>query len=127
LFRQFGFRLCEPRPLIASADPAQKEELKKTRLLAREDAIDLWALDEVRFPQHGSCCRMWVPPEIKESVLLHHPTHRGVGYFGAVELRNGKCIFHSGIRKFHCHDFLIFSQTLTVIQFALGGVWCHHR
>jgi hypothetical protein len=27
--------------------------LKKTRLLARDNAIDLWAMDEVRFQQHG--------------------------------------------------------------------------
>ena len=29
LFRQFGFRLRKPRPLIAGADPAQKEAFKK--------------------------------------------------------------------------------------------------
>lgn len=29
LFRQFGFRLRKPRPLIAGADPAQKQEFKK--------------------------------------------------------------------------------------------------
>ena len=29
LFRQFGFRLRKPRPLIAGADPALKQELKK--------------------------------------------------------------------------------------------------
>jgi transposase len=29
LFRQFGFRLHKPRPLIAGTDPAQKEEFKK--------------------------------------------------------------------------------------------------
>ena len=23
-------------------------------------------MDEVRFQQHGSSCRMWVPPEIKD-------------------------------------------------------------
>lgn len=27
--------------------------------------MDLWALDEVRF-EHGSACRMWVPPEVKD-------------------------------------------------------------
>jgi transposase len=29
LFRQFGVRRRKPRPLIAGADPVQKEELKK--------------------------------------------------------------------------------------------------
>ena len=33
---------------------------------------------------------MWIPPEIKDPVLLHHPTRKSVGYFGAVRLRDGK-------------------------------------
>ena len=30
------------------------------------DEVDLWATDEVHFQQHGSRCRMWVPPETKD-------------------------------------------------------------
>jgi hypothetical protein len=41
-------------------------------------------MDEVHFQQHGSRCRMWIAPEIKDPVLLHHPTRKSVGYFGAV-------------------------------------------
>src|SRR5256712_13118166 len=59
-------------------------------------AVDLWATDEVHFQQHGSRCRMWVPLETKDPVLLHHPTRRSVGYFGAVRLRDGKFGF-SGV------------------------------
>jgi transposase len=55
--------------------------------------IDLWASDEVHFQQHGWRCRMWVPPETKDLVLLHHPTRRSVGYFGAVLLPDGKLQF----------------------------------
>lgn len=29
------------------------------------DNIDVWSLDEVHFPQYGSRCQMWVPPEVK--------------------------------------------------------------
>ncbi len=29
-------------------------------------------MDEVHFQQYGSRCRMWVPPETKDPVLLHH-------------------------------------------------------
>lgn len=47
-------------------------------------------MDEVHFQQYGSACRMWVPPEEKDPVLLHHPTRKSVGYFGAVRLRDGK-------------------------------------
>jgi len=36
-------------------------------------------MDEVHFQQHGSRCRMWVPPETKDPVLLHQPTRKSVG------------------------------------------------
>jgi hypothetical protein len=50
-------------------------------------------MDEVRFQQYGSRCRLGVPPEVKDPVLLHHPTRKSVGYFGAVRLRDGKFLF----------------------------------
>lgn len=46
--------------------------------------------DEVHFQQHGSRCRMWIPPEIKDPILPHAPTRKSMGYFGAVRLRDGK-------------------------------------
>jgi len=54
-----------------------------------DGTVDLWATDEVHFQQHGSRCQMWIPPETKDPVLLHAPTRRSVGYFGAVRLRDG--------------------------------------
>jgi hypothetical protein len=36
---------------------------------------------------------MWIPPEVDDSVLFHHPTRKSVGYFGAVRLRVGKFLF----------------------------------
>src|ERR1700739_2777627 len=44
-------------------------------------------MDEVHFQQYGSRCRMWVPPEVKDPVLPHHPTRKSVGYFGALRAR----------------------------------------
>lgn len=35
---------------------------------------------------------MWVPPEIKDPVLMHAPTRKSVACFGAVSLRNGKFV-----------------------------------
>ena len=35
---------------------------------------------------------MWVPPEVKDPVLLHAPTRKSVACFGAVSLRTGKFI-----------------------------------
>jgi transposase len=66
LFRRFGFRLRKPRSKIANADSGMQMEYKKLKIFHDDDNVDLWALDEVRFEQHGTRCRMWIPPEIKE-------------------------------------------------------------
>jgi hypothetical protein len=63
--------------------------------------VDLWAIDEVHFQQHGSRARMWIPPEVDDPVVLHYPTRKSVGYFGAVRLRDGKFLFK---REDHCFD-----------------------
>lgn len=57
---------------------------------------DVWSLDEVHFQQYGSRCRMWVPPETQDPILLHHPGRASVGYFGAVRLRDGKFVYQRG-------------------------------
>ena len=74
--------------------------------------VDLWATDEVHFQQHGSRCRMWIPPEIKDPVLLHAPTRKSVGYFGAVRLRDGRFVFRQETGKFNGPSFLQFLQQL---------------
>ena len=74
-----------------------------------DDRVDLWASDEVHFQQHGSRYRMWIPPEIKDPVLLHAPTRKSVGYFGAVCLRNGRLVFRRETERFNgesCFEFL---------------------
>lgn len=35
---------------------------------------------------------MWVPPEIKDPVLMHAPTRKSIACFGAVSLSTGKFI-----------------------------------
>jgi transposase len=74
--------------------------------------VDLWALDEVHFQQHGSRCRMWVAPETKDPILLHHPTRRGVGYFGAVRLRDGLFVYRQEKDKFNGESFHEFLKQL---------------
>ena len=74
--------------------------------------VDLWATDEVHFQQHGSRCQMWIPPETKDPILLHHPTRRSVGYFGAVRLRDGKFFFHRETDKFNGATFFVFLKAL---------------
>jgi len=77
-----------------------------------DPAVDLWAIDEVHFQQHGSRCRMWIPPETKKPILLHHPTRRSVGYYGAVRLRDGKFFFHRETDKFNGATFFAFLKAL---------------
>ncbi len=70
---------------------------------------DLWAIDEVRFVQYGTRCRMWVPPEDRDPVVRHHPTSAAVGYFGAVRLRDGRFVYDRCEGRFNgasCFAFL---------------------
>ncbi len=80
--------------------------------LAQDDGIELWATDEVHCQQHGSRCRLGIPPEDKDPVLLHHPTRRTVGYFGAVRLRDGKFVFRREPDKFTAETFWAFLKQL---------------
>ena len=78
------------------------------------EEIDLWATDEVHFQQYGSRCRMWVPPEVKDPILLHHPGRKSVGYFGAVRLRDGKFLFQREQDSFNGETFHSFLKLLRV-------------
>ncbi len=52
---------------------------------------------------------MWIPAETRCPVLLHHPTRKSVGYFGAVRLRDGKFFFCRETDRFNaatCWQFL---------------------
>lgn len=66
-------------------------------------------MDEVHFRQHGSRCRMWVPPEIKDPVCYHAPTRKSISFFGAVRLRDGKLVMSRPEGMFDaqtCWEFL---------------------
>lgn len=66
-------------------------------------------MDEVHFQQHGSRCRMWVPPECKDPILKHAPTRKSISCFGAVRLRDGKLVTSRPQGNFDartCWDFL---------------------
>lgn len=111
-----------------------RRNIKKLKIFHNDDKIDLWALDEVRFEQHGTRCRMWVPPEIKEPFVLHHPTRKSVGYFGAVRLRDGKFVYRREEDKFNGMTFFSFLKHLRRISSRSGrkvvviidNVRCHH-
>jgi transposase len=86
----------------------------------KDDEYDIWAMDEVHFQQYGSRCRMWIPPEIKEPVLMHHPTRDGVGYYGAVRLRDGKFVYKSEWDKFNGETFFSFLKYLRKVSSHSG-------
>jgi transposase len=92
--------------------PNCRERIKKLRTLAQDPSVDLWALDEVHFQQHGSRCRMWVPAELKDPILLHAPTRKSVGYFGAVRLRDGKLLTKREEKVFDAQTFWQFLKLL---------------
>ena len=97
-----------------------RRNIKKLKIFRDDTGIDLWALDEVRFEQHGTRCRMWTPPEIKEPFVLHHPTKESVGYFGAVRLRDGKFVYRREDDKFNGMSFFSFLKQLRRISSRSG-------
>lgn len=54
---------------------------------------------------------MWVPPEVKDPVLLHAPTRKSVACFGAVSLSSGKFV-RSMCVKFDALTFEVFLKKL---------------
>lgn len=54
---------------------------------------------------------MWVPPEIKDPVLLHAPTRKSVACFGAVSLSSGTFV-RSLCATFNAVTFETFLKTL---------------
>ena len=86
----------------------------------RDPSVDLWSCDEVHFQQHGSRYQMWIPPEIKDPVLLHAPTRKSVGYFGAVRLRDGRFVFRREAGKFNGLSFFQFLRQLRKTSTGAG-------
>lgn len=79
--------------------------------MAQNPKIDLWYEDECHFQQHGSRCTMWVPPEDTDPVLLHAPTRKSIGIFGAVSNSDGRLVTLLN-EQFDATTFLLFLQQL---------------
>lgn len=63
---------------------------------------------------------MWVPPETRDPVLLHHPTRHSVGYFGAVRLRDGMFRFSREMNRFNAETFFTFMKKLRRVSARSG-------
>jgi transposase len=55
---------------------------------------------------------MWIAPETIDPVVLHQPTRKSIGYFGAVRLRDGKFDYRREDHKFNAETFLVFLKQL---------------
>ena len=63
---------------------------------------------------------MWIPPEVRDPVLLHHPTRKSVGYFGAVRLRDGKFFAEQEPQQFDAQTTWRFYRHLRQISGRSG-------
>lgn len=88
--------------------------------MVADPSIDLWAMDEVHFQQYGSRCRMWIPSEITDPVIKHHPTRKGIGYYGAVRIRDGMFVFRREQSRFNAETFQEFLIQLHDVSCASG-------
>ena len=75
---------------------------------------------------------MWVPPEVKDPVVIHAPTRKSIACFGAVSLRTGKFV-RALCPKFNAETFAAFLKTLlrhrtrgTRIAVVLDNAAYHH-
>ena len=107
----WGSGCASPDPKSPSLTRSRSRVLKKLHRLAKRRVVELWSVDECHFQQHGTRCRMWVPPEIKDPVILHAPTRKSVACFGAVSLHTGKFV-RSMCAEFNAATFETFLKTL---------------
>jgi transposase len=82
--------------------------------------FDIWSIDEVLFMQQGSRCRMWIPPEVKNPIVLQQPGRESVGYFGAVRLRDGKFVYAREMDKFNAVTTWNFLKEIHAVAITSG-------
>lgn len=79
--------------------------------MAKNKKNDIRFLDECHFQQHGSRCRMWIPPEEKDPILLHAPTRKSIALFGAVRANTGQIVTQMS-KIFNAETFLKFLKKI---------------
>lgn len=79
--------------------------------MAKNKKNDIRFLDECHFQQHGSRCRMWIPPEVKDPVLLHAPTRKSIALFGSVTANTGQIVTQMS-KIFNAETFLKFLKRI---------------
>ena len=61
-----------------------------------------------------------MPAELKDPILLHAPTRKSVGYFGAVRLRDGKLLTRQEGKVFDAQTFWQFLKQLRQVSARSG-------
>jgi len=97
---------------LRTQTPRSSSPLKKIEALSKDGQVEVWAMDECHFQQHGSSCQMWIPPEVKDPVVLRKPTRKSVGYYAAVRLRDGKFVYQREEDRFNGETFFRFIKYL---------------
>ncbi len=88
-----------------------KRLLKKLRALAKNNKYDLRFQDECHLQQHGTRCRMWIPPEEKDPIIKLAPTRKSIALFGCVSASTGQMVTTTA-SIFNAVTFLIFLKKL---------------
>lgn len=55
---------------------------------------------------------MWIPPEVRDPVIQHHPTRKQIGYFGAVRLSDGRFFYQRETENFNAQTCWTFLRSL---------------
>ena len=63
---------------------------------------------------------MGAPLETKAPVLLHHPTRKSVGYFGAVNTKDCRFVYRREDDKFNAQSFFEFLKQIEAVTTAKG-------
>ena len=99
--------------------PLGRRHIKKLRALARDHRWISGPSMRSGSSSTASACRMWVAPEIKDPVLLHHPTREGIGYFGAVRIRT-EFVYSREVKRFNAETFFAFLKKLRRLSSHAG-------
>lgn len=63
---------------------------------------------------------MWIPPACKDPIVLHFPTRKSVGYFGAIRLCDGKLVCQRETNSFNAQSYWKFMKKLRQISCHTG-------
>lgn len=63
---------------------------------------------------------MWIPPACKDPIVLHFPTRKSVGYFGAIRLCDWKLVCQRETNSFNAQSYWKFMKKLRQISCHTG-------